>query len=465
MITTSPWVAWPVGSDPAELASRLHLAHEQFMTDGYAGGLARRGRVPSVRRVVLDSWVRSRRSGVDPDRPHPSVDLAGGELAAYRRGHVLAPLMPLVRRLLVDGDGSEGLLVALADASGRLLWVEGSAAVRRDIERVGFVEGACWREQDAGTNAPGIALATDHEVQVFAAEHFTRAVQKWSCSAAPVHDPVTGRVLGVLDITGHDAAASPHVLSLVRATVAAMESELAVRALRTRLAGPATGAGRSAVVAHDAGAVRARQRLEVLGASSGVLVRDLERQVLTLRHAELLVLLGAHPAGLTGDGLAALLHPGTLSDVTVRAEMSRLRRAVGVLLGGSRPYRLAGRVPTDVDDVRERLARGDVSGAVDAYRGPVLPRSQAPGVVTLREELEAELRAALARTRDPQALAAWTDGPGADDWAAWQQLLVLVAPGSPRWIRARARADMLERELTHSPARAPLSRHRSGPAR
>jgi len=328
-----------------------------------------------------------------------------------------------------------------------------------------------------------MALATDHEVQIFAAEHFTRAVQPWSCSAAPVHDPVTGRTLGVLDVTGRDPAASPQMASLVRATVAAMESELAVRALRARLADAdadphatvrrararTSGAGGVLAVARELRAVgalgpieptpAATGLLEVLGTSSGLLVRGETRQPLTLRHAELLVLLRRHPSGLTGEELATLLHPGTLSDVTVRAEMSRLRRVVGPLLGDSRPYRLSDRpgdqLRTDVDDVRARLAVGDVAGAVEAYRGPVLPRSEAPGVVALRAELDAELRAALARTADVDALEAWTLGPaGADDWAAWQRLLTLHPVGTPGWIRARAHADVLDRELGVAPVRS-----------
>ncbi|WP_242511307.1 GAF domain-containing protein [Pengzhenrongella frigida] len=507
MTTTSPWIAWPSGADPAELSARLRAAHELFVAGpgtgpgadwGADGG---RDRGSWVRRVVMESWLRSRSSGVDPEHLNPPVDLAGVDLAAYRRGHALAPLMPIVRRLLVDGAGSEGLLVALADDAGRLLWVEGDHAVRRAVEEVGFVEGARWREQDAGTNAPGMALATDHEVQIFAAEHFTRAVQPWSCSAAPVHDPVTGRTLGVLDVTGRDPAASPQMAALVRATVAAMESELAVRALRAQLSDadadaqvrrrrarssgpggvlavarelravgalapadpvapvdlaapvdPASPVGPVSAVTGETARVEATGRLEVLGTSSGRLLRGDDRQVLTLRHAELLLLLGRHPGGLTGDELAALLHPGTLSGVTVRVEMSRLRRAVGDLIGGSRPYRLTDRpgdrIRTDVDDVRERLARGDVAGAVEVYRGPVLPRSEAPGVVALRDELEAELRAALARTPDVGALEAWTHGPaGADDWDAWQRLLALHPLGTPGWIRASARIDVLDREL------------------
>lgn len=417
-----------------------------------------------MRRVVLESWLRSRGSGVDPETPKPPVDVAGADLASLRRGHALAPLMPIARRLLLDDGGSDGLLVALVDDAGRLLWVEGDRAVRSAVEQVGFVEGAQWREQDTGTNAPGIALATDHSVQVFGAEHFARAMQPWSCTAAPVHDPVTGRMLGVLDVTGRDPAASPQMHSLVRATVAAMESELAVRALRARLdvmprrsrvrRGGQTGAAAGAAPGTTpAGPGRGSPwRLEFLGTLTGTLLRGSARQVATLRHAEILLLLSTNPTGLTGDALAALLHPGTLSSVTIRAEMSRLRHTAGDLLGGSRPYRLTDRrecrLATDIEDVHERLARDDVAGAVDLYAGPVLPRSEAPGVIDLRAELDAELRAALARTDDPTALEAWTRSPaGAGDWHAWQRLLTLHPQGSPGWVRARARADLLEREL------------------
>ena len=486
MTTTDPWLAWPSGSDPAELATRLRVAHERFLTGETGGrepgsGRSRRGQ---VRRVVLDSWLRSRSSGVDPELMHPPVDGTTADLLAYRSEHPLAVLMPLVRRLLGDGLGSDGMIVAVADATGWLLWVEGDRAVRRDVARAGFVEGARWGERDAGTNAPGVALATDHAVQVFAAEHFSRVVQPWSCSAAPVHDPMTGQLLGVLDLTGRDVAASPHVLALVRATAAAMESELEVRALEAQLA---AGRRRGAPALARPARVRADPptgpltappaaapysppyfppiRLEVLGTSSPMLHRGGDPQVLTLRHAELLVLLGTHPGGLTGEELAALLHPGYLSGVTVRAELSRLRRTVGPLLGGSRPYRLAARLRTDLDDVRERLARGDVAGAVQAYRGPVLPRSQAPGIGALREELAAELRAAMARTRDLGALEEWTSSgaAGSDDWSAWQRLLELEVDGSPGWIRARARADLLERELAGAPGPADGGPRDGGP--
>jgi hypothetical protein len=44
-------------------------------------------------------------------------------------------------------------------------------------------------------------LAADHALQVFASEHFNQRHHGWTCSGAPVHDPVSGRVLEVVDLS------------------------------------------------------------------------------------------------------------------------------------------------------------------------------------------------------------------------------------------------------------------------
>ncbi len=121
-----------------------------------------------------------------------------------------------------------------------------------------FVEGALWDEEHAGTNAPGTALAVDHEVQIFATEHFRHTVQDWTCAAAPIHDPATGQILGALDITGGDVVAHPHSLALVLA---------AARVAETRLPGPGGGTGRGC----GGPAPRPPPRLEALGRGEGVL--------------------------------------------------------------------------------------------------------------------------------------------------------------------------------------------------
>src|SRR5699024_5441138 len=122
-----------------------------------------------------------------------------------------------------------------------------------------------------------------------------------------------------------------------------------------------------------------------------------------------------------------------------------LRRALG--LGGlaSRPDRLAAGVSTDVDAVRAFLAAGDVAGALAAYPGPLLPASFAPGVVRVRDELDAELGAAVLAAADPDLIARWAGTPaGVGDRRVWAALAVLTEPGSAQQVRASARRDLLD---------------------
>jgi hypothetical protein len=226
-------------------------------------------------------------------------------------------------------------------------------------------------------------------------------VQAWTCAAAPIHDPATGRILGVLDVTGGDAVAHPHSLALVRAAAQVAEAHLTRHALYVPTASAA--------------------RLLVLGRPDGVLELDGRAVPLHRRHAELMLILAAHPEGLTGQQLAAALYGEDTAQTTLRVELVRLRRLVGALLL-SRPYRLAGPVGSDVLDVTAALDRGDVAGAVRAYAGPVLPTSDAPEVVERRRRLEIELRSAVLAGADPVTLHAWASGAGFDDLAVWERL-------------------------------------------
>ncbi|MGV7942524.1 helix-turn-helix domain-containing protein, partial [Mycobacterium kansasii] len=79
---------------------------------------------------------------------------------------------------------------------------------------------------------------------------------------------------------------------------------------------------------------------------------------LTGRHADILALLARHPEGLTADHLALLLDERDLDVVTVRAEVSRLRKTVGADLLGSRPYRLLGALASDADDAARAIRAG-----------------------------------------------------------------------------------------------------------
>jgi hypothetical protein len=425
----NPWLALPEGRPGPEHVRRLRAAHERLVTGTDVLDDA-------VRDVVRASWRRSLGSGVDPDGCAPPVELLDDDLLAYRETHPLAAVMPVIRRLLVEDAVDDRMIVAVTDAGGRMLWVEGDPRLRSQAAGMHFIEGARWAEDVVGTNAPGTALAVDHAVQIYGSEHFRRPVQPWSCSAAPVHDPLTGVLLGAIDVTGGDHVASPHVLTLVRATVAAVEAELRWQH-REQL--------QRASARRPAPVQRPALRLDVLGRERARLTLPSGPLELSLRHSELLLLLAE--AAVAGEGrttaqLAAECHPGDTAAVTVRAELSRLRRLVGAELVGSRPYRLLARIDSDLDQVRRLLARGAVGEALERYPGAVLPGARAPGVAVARERIGALLRQAVLRSRRPELLLRYAQLPEArDDVAVWQACLEWLPPSSPR--RAAAAAHLL----------------------
>ncbi|UGY94730.1 helix-turn-helix domain-containing protein [Streptomyces gobiensis] len=422
----NPWLALEAGADPAERAGAVRRAHEDFLAEGTISA--------PVRDVVADSWRRCAGARVEPDGT-ARIELADAELAAYRAAHPLARAMPLFRELLgtIADDGAH--LLSVCDEQGRMLWVEGHPQVRQRAERMNFVAGARWAEACTGTNAPGTALAVDHAVQIFAAEHYCHPVQSWTCAAAPVHDPRTRRLIGAVDITGGDHLAAPQSLALVQATARAAEAHLA------ELAGLVPGP-------------RA-YHLEALGRDEALLhtghgaPRRLGR-----RHSEILMLLAAHPDGLTGDRLGLELYgEREVHPVTLRAELSRLRQLLGELLG-SRPYRLRTPIGTDHGTVSDALRSGDLAAAVAAYRGPLLPLSEAPGIIRLRGQLADRLRQRLLSRREVGPLESWVRTSwGEDDLAAWEALLTAL-PSAERAVPA-ARIHALRANYGLGPATYP----------
>ncbi|MGY4712478.1 transcriptional regulator [Mycolicibacterium sp. CBM1] len=389
-----------------------------------------------LRPLVAKSWQRSLAKGVNPDAPaQPSP--VGEELARLRDAHPLAPALPVIRRLLVDDAAGSGVVVAVSAADGTLLWVEGDRSACRRAEAMNFIPGADWSERGAGTNAPGTALALNAELQIHGSEHFSRVVQPWNCTAVPVHDPVTGALLGALDLTGGSRVGTAQALALVRATVVAVESHLALLRLTGSSVESEPGRPRLAVLGSE------RPRWQVTDEFG-----HLRATPLTGRHADILVLLSRHPEGLSADHLAMLLDDKDLDVVTVRAEMSRLRKVVGADVIASRPYRLLVPIATDSDEVYAALEAGDVTAALENYPGPLLPQSISPAVARLRTELAMTLRAAVLSSGDPVLLRRWLDSPdGRDDRDGWRALHDGTLPGSVQQAQARGRLAGLDFDL------------------
>ncbi|MGH3691484.1 MAG: GAF domain-containing protein [Microbacterium sp.] len=437
---------WQVSRESLPPTSRLLIerAHEELL----AGNLDDR-RLQEVRPLVRESWERSWRGRVGPEGA-PPLELVSEELEVYRLAHPLASAMDMIRALLLPGETEDtGVIIAVGDQAGRLLWIEGDSQLRSLTDGMGFVAGANWSEEAVGTSAPGTALALGQSVQIRGAEHYNRLVHPWSCTAAPVRDPETQRVLGVIDITGGSEVVSLQARLLVDATARAVESELMVARLRERSEVPRA---RSVATKRQSSAT-ARATLHVLGRDRARLETesDLEEAVVELsaRHAAILLMLGVHRQGLSAERLCELVYGPGISPDTLRPEMVRLRkvleRTAPDLVPDSRPYRLPVPLDTDAHDVLSLLDRGAHRVALTAYRGPVLPESTSPGVEEFRESVRAALREAMLSEASLDVLLSYAEIPeGQGDAEALRLALEMLPARSPKRAGLVARIERLE---------------------
>jgi len=344
-----------------------------------------------VRPEILDSWQRSDAARTRDVVQAPLAD--EHDTRAYWDDSLLRVAVTRVeadlRRTAEDGD----LVIAVTDPETRILWTYGGRVMRRKAESVNFVSAGRWDESSVGTNALDLAQRTGGPAMVFSAEHFAPIVHNWVCWAAPVHDPVTGRQLGVIDLsTTWDRT---HPIGLATAQVMARLIETAMP--QSRAAHPDTPAA-----PEEPGL-----SLTLLGTAEAFL--DGQRLFLSRRQTEIVALLALHSEGLSLEHLHALLygdHAVTLS--TLKAEVSHLRQALGGQLT-SRPYRLTMPVQTDVDTVLAQLRRGDVLTAVTAYGGDLLPGTNAPALIELGEYVAVALREALLADPIPFAVLRYSE--------------------------------------------------------
>lgn len=497
----NPWVALDATTDRRRLARALARARDAALGGGEAA-------TQRVRSVIAESWARSGEAGVAP-AGELAPQVLSTEAAGERwRSHPLAGGMPMLRALLADVHSDAKQVVLVCDADGTILWIDGEPAVLDEAQSINLAVGTGWAEGRAGTNAMGTALAVDHPVQVFSAEHYAQAVEEWTCSAAPVHDPETGEPVGVIDLSGELATAHPHSLALVGAAAQMLEAGLAREAaqrnerLRERYGG-AVGAGggqagalvsptgrvllsaepvwgqvgrlevpphggdialpdgparaelvddgdayllwRTGVHASTTASVPATARLSVsvLGRDRARLSLDDGPIELTPRRSEILMLLLLEPAGMSAERLAVELYGDFGKPVSVRAELSRLRRLLGDRLEAN-PYRLRGAATSDLESVERLVADGALGEALARYPGPLLPSSEVPAIVEARERLDYELRESVLRGGDAALLHAWLGTPsGRDDIVATRALVELLDPADERRSGALSRLRRL----------------------
>ena len=343
-----------------------------------------------VRPEILRSWRRSQ-----PRVPRDVAEAPLDDESAARAFWDGSPLQRAVssveaelRRTAEDGD----LVLAVTDRQTRILWTYGGRVMRRKAESVNFVPAARWDDESVGTNALDLANRLGRPKMVFSAEHYAPIVHNWVCWAAPVHDPVTGAQLGVVDLSTTWDRTHPIGLATARVLARLIETAMPLSAANPMLEeqdGP-TGL-----------------RLRLLGNAEATI--DGRRLLLNRRQTEILAILALHPDGLTLDRLHALVygdHAVTLS--TLKAEVSHLRAALGGQLA-SRPYRLTLPVSTDIDDVLEALERDDPAAAVGRYGGDLLPGTESPALVELGEYVAVAMREALLARPVPSAVVRYSE--------------------------------------------------------
>jgi sigma-54 dependent transcriptional regulator, acetoin dehydrogenase operon transcriptional activator AcoR len=166
-----------------------------------------------VREPILASWWRSREWHIAADRLDLSY-LGDPDLS----GTLARAAEPVLRHLHEQLDG-QPISIILTDANGLVLRrFTGDHDLERKLDAIMLVPGFSYAEDVVGTNGIGTALESGGPTHVFGHEHYAERLEGLACAGVPLRDPVSGKTLGVIDLTCWRRDADPLMLSLVRST-------------------------------------------------------------------------------------------------------------------------------------------------------------------------------------------------------------------------------------------------------
>lgn len=170
----------------------------------------------NLREKVYQSWKRSQNHGVNPHQKQSSIKLSDDKLAELiYHSKVYNVSQPILKELEKQTRGTKHLLT-LCDNKGTIIYLQGDDKILNTAGDMNFIQGADWSEKTAGSNAIGTCIVTQQPIQFFSYEHYCKGVHPWTCSAAPIKDPLTGEMLGVFDLTGPNNFVQPHSLGLAQ---------------------------------------------------------------------------------------------------------------------------------------------------------------------------------------------------------------------------------------------------------
>ncbi|RWD59354.1 MAG: sigma-54-dependent Fis family transcriptional regulator [Mesorhizobium sp.] len=231
----APMAAGQLALDATDYDERATMrAWENFLSDAPKGA-----RDPvQVRSLIHDSWYRSATGGINAQGVEAPLNSNRDEIEYLTRAN--AELLAAARRPfaslgpLLEGTGA---MLVLADSDGVLIEAIGDKKTLHDGMDIHLAIGGKWNEGAVGTNGIGTALWTGEPIFVHAAEHFCAGIKSWTCAGAPIRDPLDGKIIGVVDLSGYSPIFRPHNTALVAATARQIEKALAEQQQeqRTRL--------------------------------------------------------------------------------------------------------------------------------------------------------------------------------------------------------------------------------------
>ncbi|MEH7416484.1 sigma-54-dependent Fis family transcriptional regulator [Neobacillus drentensis] len=169
-----------------------------------------------VRDVILQSWNRSKQyKDLNPMIQGSVKNISDVELKEIREKseafHLAQPVLKQAGQELSDDKH----VLLFCDSDGIILDHYGDVPVARQIGKsVNANKGAQWSERWAGTNAIGTSILLKQPVQIFSSEHFSHSCHEWVCSAAPILDPLTSELLGIINLS--TTSDSYHTLSMMK---------------------------------------------------------------------------------------------------------------------------------------------------------------------------------------------------------------------------------------------------------
>jgi transcriptional regulator of acetoin/glycerol metabolism len=311
-----------------------------------------------VRKPILASWWRSRQWHVAADH----IDLS------YLHEPDLETTLartadPVLRHLLEELDG-QPISIILTDAAGLVLTrLTADHDLERHLDGVMLAPGFSYAEDRVGTNGIGTALESGGPAHVFGHEHYAEHLEGLACAGVPIHDPVSGKTVGVIDLTCWRRNADPLLVSLVKATADQITQAML-----------AAGSRRDMHLLQEY--VRACRR-------TGGIVLALGRDVVMLNDHARQVLDPGDQSALIGHATEALARPNP-GAVTVDLPSGVLARMFCRRVSGDSPY------PDGVVHVKLTAAAAAIPEVPVPRSAMYLPGLVGSGVLWLRACREAE---------------------------------------------------------------------------